>query len=73
MWRWPHLAQPATCPPSASVRQASIADMNLSCERVTCPVLACRLAGPWARKTSAISSFGRDTPVPGHSRLRFTA
>ncbi len=28
--------------------------------------------GAWARKMSAISSFGRVTPTPGHSKLRFT-
>jgi hypothetical protein len=27
---------------------------------------------PYARKMSAISSLGRDTSAPGHSRLRFT-
>ena len=72
MWWWPHLAHPATCPPSASVRQASIADITLSWARLTCPALACRHAGPWVRKMSAISRFGRGTPAPGHSRLRFT-
>jgi hypothetical protein len=71
MWLVAALAQPATCPPSASVRQASIADITLSWVRLTCPALACRHAGPWARKMSAISSLGRGTPAPGHSRLRF--
>jgi hypothetical protein len=63
---------PATCPPSSSVRQASIAEITLIWDRLTCPALACRHAGPWARKMSAISSFGRDTSAPGHSNVRFT-
>ena len=67
---WPHLAQPATCPPSASVRQASIADITLSWVRPTCPARARRHAGPWARKMSAISSRGRGTRPEGYSRLR---
>jgi hypothetical protein len=79
----PHLARPATCPPSASVRQASIADITLSWERLTCPVdrqsfarkrregaLARRHAGPWARKMSAISSFGRFTGHDHYSNPR---
>ena len=57
MWLWPHLVQAATCPPRASVRQVSIADMTLSWIRLTCPALARRHAGPYLRKMSAISSF----------------
>jgi hypothetical protein len=48
-------------PPSASVRQASIADITFSWERPTCPAWACRHAGPCARNMSAISSVGRGT------------
>ena len=70
MCRCPQLAQPATCPPSASVRQASIADITFSWVRLTCPALARRHAGPWARKMSAISSFGRRTPGADHSSPR---
>ncbi len=62
MWWWPQLAQPATCPPSASVRQASIADITFSWVRLICPALARRHAGPWVRKMSASSSEGRGTP-----------
>ncbi len=56
---WLHLAQAATCPPSVSVRQASIADITLSWLRLTCPALARRHAGPCLRNMSAISSLSR--------------
>ena len=56
-----HFSQRATCPPSAAVRQFSIADIIFNCSRLTWPALACRQAGPWARKISATSSVGRDT------------
>ena len=72
MWWWPHLAHPATCPPSASVRQASIADITFSWPRLTWPALARRHAGPYRRKMSAISNRGRGTH-PGHySKPRLT-
>src|SRR5580658_5954475 len=54
-------SQRSTCPPSAAVRQVSIADMTLSWPRLTWPALALRHAAPWARKTSAISRGGRAT------------
>jgi len=55
-----HFSQRATCPPSAAVRQISMADMTLSWPRLTWPALALRHAGPWPRKISATSSAGRD-------------
>src|SRR5580693_2459805 len=54
-----HFSQRATCPPSAAVRQFSIADMTFSWPRLTWPALALRHAGPWARKMSATSRQGR--------------
>src|SRR5271166_4096193 len=47
-------SQRSTCPPSAAVRQPSIADMAFIWPRLTWPALALRHAAPWARKTSAI-------------------
>ena len=58
---WAHFSQRATCPPSAAVRQRSIADITFSWPRLTWPALALRHAGPWARKISATSRAGRDT------------
>src|SRR6516164_2249327 len=52
-------SQRSTCPPSAAVRQVSIADMTFSWPRLTWPALAVRHAAPWARKTSAASRRGR--------------
>src|SRR5580704_18981751 len=54
-------SQRATCPPSAAVRQLSIADITFNWPRLTWPALARRHAGPWPRKMSATSSDGRDT------------
>ena len=48
-------SQRSTWPPSAAVRQVSIADMTFSWARLTWPALALRHAAPWARKTSATS------------------
>ena len=48
-------SQRATWPPSAAVRQRSIALITLSWSRLTCPRLASRQAGPWSRKISATS------------------
>src|SRR5215831_3320565 len=61
IWVWPHLSfsQRATWPPSAAVRQFSIAAITLSWPRLTWPALAWRHAGPWRRKISATSSLGR--------------
>src|SRR4029434_4126379 len=54
-------SQRSTCPPSAAVRQLSIADITFNWSRLTWPALALRHAGPWSRKISATSKAGRDT------------
>src|SRR4029077_9958530 len=46
-------SQRSTCPPSAAVRQVSIADITFNWARLRWPALALRHAAPWARKTSA--------------------
>ena len=56
-----HFSQRSTCPPSAAVRQRSMADITFNWPRLTCPALAERHAAPWSRKMSATSSLGRDT------------
>ena len=61
MWMWSHFSQRATWPPSAAVRQRSIADITFSWPRLTWPALALRHAGPSARKISATSRAGRAT------------
>src|SRR6195256_4179120 len=61
IWVCSHFSQRATCPPSAAVRQFSIADITFNWPRPTWPALARRHAGPWPRKMSATSSDGRDT------------
>jgi hypothetical protein len=70
-------SQRATWPPSAAVRQLSIADITLSWPRLTWPALALRHAGPWRRKISATSKAGRDTSAArqlgGQLPLSFTA
>jgi hypothetical protein len=58
---WAQSAQRATWPPSAAVRQFSIADITFNWPRLTWPALALRHAGPWPRKISATSKAGRDT------------
>src|SRR6266849_8048335 len=60
IWVCAHFSQRATCPPSAAVRQRSIADITFNWPRLTWPALALRHAGPWPRKISATSSDGRD-------------
>src|SRR5215468_789247 len=60
-----HFSQRRTCPPSAAVRQLSIADITLSCSRLTWPALASRHAGPCARKMSASWTAGRDAASGG--------
>src|SRR6266568_4176443 len=60
IWLWAHSSQRATWPPSAAVRQFSIADITFNWPRLTWPALARRHAGPWPRKISATSSDGRD-------------
>lgn len=61
-------SQRATCPPSAAVRQRSIADITFNWSRLTWPALALRHAAPWSRKISATSSAGRDTAAGGYAR-----
>jgi hypothetical protein len=61
IWVCVHFSQRAACPPSAAVRQLSIADITLSWPRLTWPALARRHAAPWPRKMSATSSDGRGT------------
>src|SRR5579862_8037083 len=56
---WAQSSQRSTWPPSAAVRQLSIADITFNWPRLTCPALASRHAGPWARKMSATSKRGR--------------
>src|SRR5450755_1273235 len=60
-WLCAHASPRATGPPSAAVRQLSIADITFNWPRLTWPALARRHAGPWPRKMSATSSDGRDT------------
>lgn len=52
-------SQRATWPPSAAVRQRSMADITFNCARLMCPALAARHASPWSRKMSATSSDDR--------------
>ena len=67
MWVWPHFSQAATWPPSAAVRQCSMADITLSWPRLRWPARARRQAGPWARKTSATSNDPRGMAAPGQA------
>src|SRR5262245_37251721 len=60
MRRCAQSSQRSTCPPSAAVRQRSIADMTLSWPRLTWPAWDARQAGPRWRKMSATSTAGRD-------------
>jgi len=60
-----HFSQRSTWPPSAAVRQRSIAVITFNCSRLTCPALAERHAAPWSRKISATSSFGRNIAAGG--------
>ena len=59
MRKWAQASQRSTCPPSAAVRQRSIADMTFIWPRLTWPALVWRHAGPWSRKISATSNAGR--------------
>src|SRR5262245_59136312 len=54
-------SQRETCPPSAAVRQLSIADMTFIWSRLSWPALACRHAGPWPAKISETSQDGTGT------------
>src|SRR5947199_9086574 len=62
-----HFSQRATWPPSAAVRQRSMADITFNWSRLTWPALAARHAAPWSRKISATSSAGRDTVAGGYA------
>jgi len=55
---WAQFSQRSTCPPSAAVRQRSMADITFNWSRLRCPALAERQADPWSRKISATSSAG---------------
>src|ERR1700688_1527392 len=59
MRRWPHSSHPSMCPPSAAVRQVSMADITFNWARLICPAWAARQAGPAVRKMSATSRGGR--------------
>ena len=56
---WAQFSQRSTWPPSAAVRQRSMAVITFNWSRLTCPALAERHAAPWSRKISATSSAGR--------------
>src|SRR3974390_2870645 len=64
-----HFSQRSTWPPSAAVRQRSIAVVTFNWSRLTCPALAARHAAPCSRKLSATSSFGRDMAAALRRRL----
>src|SRR5215470_7138852 len=59
VWAQPSFSQRATWPPSAAVRQRSIALITFSCSRLIWPRLASRQTGPWSRKISATSRLER--------------
>ena len=65
---WAQSSQRATWPPSAAVRQRSIALITFSWSRLMWPTLALRHAAPWSRKISATSNPGRDT-VAGYAAV----
>src|SRR5580704_6747945 len=65
-------SQRATCPPSAIVRQRSMADITFIWSRLTCPALAFRYAAPWSRKISATSNAGRDTAAGCYAGRRIS-
>src|SRR5712692_7902103 len=69
---WVQSSQRVTWPPSAAVRQRSIALITFIWSRLTCPALARRHAAPWSRKISATSSVGRDM-APLRRRLALPA
>src|SRR4029077_14386765 len=62
--------QRSTCPPSAEVRQVSIADITFNWARLRWPAWAWRHAAPWARKTSATSRRGRAIRSGGRGSAR---
>src|SRR5467141_3425952 len=65
-----HFSQLATWPPSAAVRQRSIADITLSWPRLRWPAWARRQAGPWAQKISATSRAARCKRTAASRRRR---
>src|ERR1035437_588802 len=67
---WQQSSQRATCPPSAAVRQRSIALMTFNWPRLTWPALARRHAAPWSREMSATPQTGRDIAAGRSGRLR---
>ena len=67
---WAQSSQRTTWPPSAAVRQRSMADITFNWSRLTWPALAERHAAPWSRRISATSSAGRDTAVGGYAGCR---
>src|SRR6202167_838583 len=69
IWLCAQFSQRATCPPSAAVRQLSIADITFNWPRLTWPALARRHARPLPREISATSSDGRDTRRASGRRL----
>src|SRR5271154_3863938 len=69
MRRWAQASQRSTCPPNATVRQRSIADMTFSRPRLTWPAWDARQAGPRWRKMSATSTAGGDNGRASGGRL----
>src|SRR5271154_4521434 len=69
MRRWAQASQRSTCPPNATVRQRSIADMTFSWPRLTWPAWDARQAGPRWRKMCATSTAGRDNGRASGGRL----
>jgi hypothetical protein len=53
---WSQASHCSTCPPSAAVRQRSMALMTRDCPRPSAAPWVCRKAGPKRRKISATSS-----------------
>src|ERR1700677_1182783 len=58
---WAQFSHRSTWPPSARVRQISMAVMTRRWARLRCPSLATRQHAPCLRKMSASSSFGSNT------------
>ena len=65
---WVQSSQRATWPPSAAVRQRSMADITFIWSRLTCPALARRHAAPWSRKMSATSGETRSVSAASAGR-----
>src|SRR5499425_1589765 len=56
-------SQRATWPPSAIVRQRSMADITFIWSRLTCPAFALRHAAPWSRTTPGRPGTRARAPV----------